>query len=83
MNLRIIKTLFITLLLLPLCALGNNEPTDKIRIMLVGDSTTIGNLPRQVNPEGPHLEKMIEQLAHAQHLPSLDVINTGKGGETA
>lgn len=55
----------------------------KVRILLVGDSTTIGNLPRKVNPEGAHLEKMIEQLAAVEGLPTLEVINSGKGGETA
>lgn len=54
-----------------------------VKILLVGDSTTIGSLPRQVNPAGPHLEDMIELLAIAENLPLLEVINTGKGGETA
>lgn len=56
---------------------------DAYKILLVGDSTTIGNLPRQLNPEGLHLEHMIEQLGHAEGLRPLGVINTGKGGETA
>ncbi len=54
-----------------------------LKVLLVGDSTTIGNMPRQVNPEGPHLEQMIEQLAVVKGLPALEVINAGKGGETA
>lgn len=53
------------------------------KLMLVGDSTTIGNLPREVKPEGPHLEQLIEQLAAAEGMPALEVVNTGKGGETA
>ena len=54
-----------------------------IKVVLVGDSTTIGNTPRDANPDGPHLEKMIEIIAQAQGLPQLEVINTGVGGETA
>lgn len=54
-----------------------------IKILLVGDSTTIGSMPREVNPKGPHLEQMIEEFAVIEGLPKLEVINAGKGGETA
>lgn len=56
---------------------------EKIKIMLVGDSTTIGSVPRKLNPDLPQLEGMIEILAKAEGLPPLEVINTGQGGETA
>lgn len=37
-----------------------------------------------MNPDGPHLETLIEQLlAFEGDLPSSEVINLGKGGETA
>lgn len=54
-----------------------------VKILLVGDSTTIGDTPRELDPEGLHLEGMIEVLAEAEGLPALEVINTGRGGETA
>lgn len=55
----------------------------KTKILLVGDSTTIGGVPRKLNPDGLHLEQRIEQLAAVAGLPALEVINTGRGGETA
>ena len=61
----------------------NAQDKKGLNILLVGDSTTIGSLPRQVNPDGLHLEDMIEQLAEISNLPKLNVINTGRGGETA
>ncbi len=57
---------------------------DRVVILLIGDSTTIGNIPRKINPEGPQLEKMIEILLSMEgDLPPAEVINLGKGGETA
>ena len=56
---------------------------DRIKILLVGDSTTIGGTPRDLNPDAPQLEGMIQILARAQGLPSLEVINSGRGGATA
>ncbi|WP_282135271.1 SGNH/GDSL hydrolase family protein [Seonamhaeicola maritimus] len=78
---RYFKTLVFSLVVLFFIS-WNNEPKP-IRILLVGDSTTIGNVPREINPEGLHLEHMIEQLAKGEGLPDLNVINAGKGGETA
>ncbi len=70
--------------LLALVALNPNAGArEKLKVLLVGDSTTIGNTLRAVNPAGPHLEQMIEQLAVVEGLPALEVINAGKGGETA
>ncbi|MDO6737027.1 SGNH/GDSL hydrolase family protein [Wenyingzhuangia sp. 2_MG-2023] len=69
------------LLILFVISMGYSQ--QKTKILLVGDSTTIGNMPRQVKPEGPHLEQMIAQLAVVEGLPELEVVNAGKGGETA
>ncbi|MGY6650262.1 SGNH/GDSL hydrolase family protein [Wenyingzhuangia sp. IMCC45574] len=74
--------LAITLFLL-ITAISFSQQNKKTKILLVGDSTTIGNMPRQVKPEGPHLEQMIEQLAQVEGLSALEVVNAGKGGETA
>ena len=74
--------LAITLFLL-ITAISFSQQNKKTKILLVGDSTTIGNMPRQVKPEGPHLEQMIEQLAQVEGLSALAVVNAGKGGETA
>lgn len=79
-----VNTLYICLfgLFAGICSLTAEE-ADPVRILLVGDSTTIGSTPRKIDPEGLHLEGMIELLAACEGLPRLEVINAGKGGETA
>ena len=71
------------LALLLLSFVVRSKDERRLKILLVGDSTTIGGMPREVNPEGPHLEQMIEEFALIEGLPKLEVINAGKGGETA
>ncbi len=58
------------------------EHEGKIQILLLGDSTTEGSIPRVIKPKGPHLEKVIEQLlAVAGDLPPTNVIQSGISGE--
>ena len=73
----------IALALVTLSFASSQKDEKKIKILLVGDSTTIGSMPREVNPKGPHLEQMIEEFALIEGLPKLEVVNVGKGGETA
>jgi lysophospholipase L1-like esterase len=59
------------------------EHEGKVQILLLGDSTTQGSIPRQLKPQGPHLERVLEQLLAAEgDLPACHVINSGRGGET-
>ncbi|SIO38870.1 Lysophospholipase L1 [Singulisphaera sp. GP187] len=68
------------LLALPLPVLGGEG--GPLKILLLGDSTTIGSVCRQTHPEGPHLEGVIQQLlATEQDLPTAEVINQGRDGE--
>jgi lysophospholipase L1-like esterase len=58
------------------------EHYGKIQILLLGDSTTEGSVPRRLKPSGPHLEKVLEQLLAAQgDLPPCHVINSSLSGE--
>lgn len=58
------------------------EHEGKVQILLLGDSTTEGSIPRLMKPEGPHLEMVIEQLLAAEKdLPPCHVINSGLSGE--
>lgn len=58
------------------------EHEGKIQILLLGDSTTIGSVCRQTNPDGPHLEDVIRlRLAADKSLPPTIVINQGRDGE--
>ena len=58
------------------------EHEGRIQILLLGDSTTEGSIPRRLKPEGPHLEKVIEMLLAAEgDLPPCRVINSSLSGE--
>jgi len=59
------------------------EHEGKVQILLFGDSTTEGSIPRKLKPEGPHLEEVIEILLAAEKdLPPCHVINSSQSGET-
>lgn len=75
-------------LTLGLALAGNARPAEaaekgETRVLLLGDSTTIGSVCRQTNPEGPHLEQILEALLAAEaDLPPVRVVNQGRDGET-
>lgn len=57
-------------------AANNGSTTKKVKILLIGDSTTEGGKPV--------FENSVEQLIEGEDsLLSVDVVNVGKGGETA
>lgn len=61
---------------------GWAEHDGKVQILLLGDSTTEGSIPRLLRPEGPHLEKVLEQiLATHSDLRPCNAINSGVSGE--
>ena len=58
------------------------EHEGKLQILLLGDSSTQGSVPRLHDPKGPHLEDVIRlRLAEEKGLPPVNVINLGRGGE--
>ncbi len=58
------------------------EHEGKVQILLLGDSTTEGSVPRRLKPAGPHLETVLEQLLAAEgDLPPCHVINSSLSGE--
>jgi lysophospholipase L1-like esterase len=58
------------------------EHDGKLQILLLGDSTTEGSVPRRHVPQGPHLEDVIRLLlAEESDLPPTNVINLGLSGE--
>ena len=59
------------------------EHEGKVQIVLLGDSTTEGSVPRRMVPRGPHLEDVVRgQLATHKDLPPANVINLGQNGDT-
>lgn len=64
------------------CAAAFAEHDGKVQILLLGDSTTEGSVPRRHVPKGPHLEDVIRELLAAEKdLPPTNVINLGLSGE--
>ena len=58
------------------------EHDGKVQILLLGDSTVEGSIPRRHVPQGPHLEDVIRELLAAEKdLPPTNVINLGLSGE--
>lgn len=64
------------------CSPLQAEHDGKLQILLVGDSTTEGSIPRKLSPKGPHLEDVVRILLAAEKdLPPCNVINLGLSGE--
>src|SRR4026207_1227461 len=62
--------------------LARAEHEGKVQILLLGDSTTEGSVPRRHVPKGPHLEDVIRELLAAEKdLPPTNVLNLGLSGE--
>lgn len=79
---RNMRTRILAALLLFSCSLL--PANDPVRILLIGDSTTEGSIPRLTDPDGPHLENMVRQLLSLEEgIPPLKVHNLGQGGDTA
>ena len=77
---QILFSLLVATLFLPCSARAEHD--GKIQILLLGDSTTEGSIPRLLKPEGPHFEEVIRQLLAAEKdLPPTNVINSGVSGE--
>jgi lysophospholipase L1-like esterase len=72
--------MMLAIVLPPSCAKAEHE--GQIHILLLGDSTTEGSVPRRLKPKGPHLEKVLELLLSAEgDLPPCHVINSSLSGE--
>ena len=78
--LRLLRCSLALLVAIPAVAWAAHD--GKLQIVLLGDSTTEGSIPRKIVPEGPHLEQVIEQLLAAEgDLPPCRVTNLGLSGE--
>ncbi|NOX98570.1 MAG: SGNH/GDSL hydrolase family protein [Verrucomicrobia bacterium] len=79
---HLISLSLLILVLLPLSSELRGEHEGKVQILLLGDSTTEGSIPRLLQPEGPHLEQVLEKLLAVEDgLPSCRVINSSQSGE--
>jgi len=63
-------------------AASRGEHDGKLQILLLGDSTAEGSIPRKLVPQGPHLEDVIRLLLAVEgDLPPCNVTNLGLSGE--
>ncbi len=75
-NFKLISTIIIIFAINTLTAIAASNIENKVKILLIGDSTTDGGKPV--------FENSIEQLiAGEDSVPPVEVINAGLGGETA
>ncbi|QEH39087.1 Zinc carboxypeptidase [Aquisphaera giovannonii] len=74
--------LLVAILAVPAVPAAAAADGPRLRVLLLGDSTTIGSVCRQVEPKGPHLEDVIRSLLAAEpDLPPAEVVNQGRDGE--
>jgi len=83
MRYRVLSILVAVVFFSSFCSdLVQAENEGKLQILLLGDSTTEGSVPRRHVPKGPHLEDVIRELLAAEtDLPPTNVINLGLSGE--
>lgn len=82
MQARLLIRSLIFMFMLAAAGHGRAELDGKLQILLLGDSTAEGSIPRQLVKEGPHLEDVISSLLAAEgDLPPTHVINLALSGE--
>ncbi len=79
------KTLRLVLLLLFMASTATIcAKPQRLRILLIGDSTTEAMVPHSVKPEALRFEEYITQLLKIEDdMPVVETLNLGKSGETA
>ncbi len=72
----------LALLILVAAVTSRGEHDGGLQILLLGDSTAEGSIPRKLVPQGPHLEDVIRLMLAAEgDLPPCKVINLALSGE--
>ncbi|MFI3318493.1 MAG: SGNH/GDSL hydrolase family protein [Rikenellaceae bacterium] len=75
------KKLLSLILLLAICGVGSAKT---YRVLLIGDSTTVGSIPALCHPERPHLSKVLETIFNGKSAEAkIEVLYSAKGGESA
>ncbi len=60
----------------------DEDPPAKFRVLLLGDSTVIGSVCREMNPKDDTLEQVVGKLLAAEALPPVEVVNRGRDGDS-
>jgi len=79
---RLLACAFVLLTFIPGPIHAQDKKTEKVRVLLLGDSTVIGSVCRLVSPKADHLEDVVRKLLAAEaDLPKAEVINLGQDGD--
>lgn len=82
MVLRSLSCLLVLLAILPANVRAEEKKPDKVRVLLLGDSTVIGSVCRDMHPKADHLEDVVRKLLAAEaDLPPVEAINRGQNGD--
>src|SRR5689334_21384255 len=77
----IARSLIWFIFLLPTAAVRGEE-NQKVRVLLLGDSTVIGTYGREVFPKADHRENVVREMLGAEgDLPPVEVVNRGQNGD--
>jgi len=81
MNRRFASSLLV-LVVVSVGGWADDKTPAKVRVLLLGDSTVIGTVPREMHPKADHLEDVVRKLLAAEaDLPPVEVLNRGVNGD--
>ena len=82
MTFRSFSCLFMLFVAISGTARANDKKPGKVRVLLLGDSTVIGSVCRNMHPKADHLEDVVRKLVAADRdLPPVEVVNRGQDGD--
>lgn len=82
MAMRLLSWLVVILLVPAGDGRAQGQKAAKVRILLLGDSTVIGSVCREMHPKADQLEDVVRKLLAAEtDLPPVEVVNRGQNGD--
>src|SRR5262245_38824608 len=78
---RLLTFPVVLLLLVPSVGRAEDNQPAKVRVLLLGDSTVIGTVCRELRPKADQLEDVVRKLLAAEtDLPPVEVVDRGVNG---
>ncbi len=82
MRIQFVASLAVLLAFIPGTVTAEDKKPGKVRVLLLGDSTVIGSVCREIQPKADHLEDVVRKLLAAEaDLPPVVVLNRGVNGD--
>src|SRR5947208_1588900 len=83
MGIRSVSYVLVLFFVLSGSVRAQDKKPANVRVLLLGDSTVIGSVCRNVHPKADHLEDIVRKLLAAEaDLPPVEVVNRGQDGDT-